>query len=34
MDEFTFDDVTVVMGTYNEATAVGSVLDRDGAAVG
>jgi glycosyltransferase involved in cell wall biosynthesis len=27
MDEFTFDDVTVVMGTYNEAAAVGSVLD-------
>jgi glycosyltransferase involved in cell wall biosynthesis len=25
-DEFTFDDVTVVMGTYNEAEAVGTVL--------
>jgi glycosyltransferase involved in cell wall biosynthesis len=25
--EYTFDDVTVVMGTYNEAAAVGSVLD-------
>jgi len=25
--EFTFDDVTVVMGTYNEAAAIGAVLD-------
>ncbi len=25
--EFTFDDVSVVMGTYNEAAAVGTVLD-------
>ena len=25
-DEFTFDDVSVVMGTYNEAEAVGTVL--------
>ncbi|MFB6352827.1 MAG: dolichyl-phosphate hexose transferase [Halobacteriales archaeon] len=26
-DAYTFDDVTVVMGTYNEAAAVGPVLD-------
>ena len=26
-DEFTFDDVSVVMGTYNEEEAVGTVLD-------
>ena len=26
-DAFTFDDVTVVMGTYNEAAAIGTVLD-------
>ena len=26
-DELTFDDVSVVMGTYNEAAAVGRVLD-------
>ena len=25
--EFTFDDVSVVMGTYNEAAAVGAVID-------
>jgi glycosyltransferase involved in cell wall biosynthesis len=25
-DEFTFDDVSVVMGTYNEAEAIGTVL--------
>ncbi|WP_193366312.1 dolichyl-phosphate hexose transferase [Halosimplex carlsbadense] len=25
--EFTFDDVTVVMGTYNEEAAIGAVLD-------
>lgn len=27
MSEYTFDDVTVVMGTYNEAAAIGTVLD-------
>jgi len=27
MNEFTFEDVTVVMGTYNEERAVGRVLD-------
>jgi glycosyltransferase involved in cell wall biosynthesis len=26
-DEFTFDDVSVVMGTYNEEAAIGTVLD-------
>ncbi|MFC6940584.1 dolichyl-phosphate hexose transferase [Salinirubellus sp. GCM10025818] len=26
MDEYTFSDVTVVMGTYNEAAAIGTVL--------
>jgi glycosyltransferase involved in cell wall biosynthesis len=26
-NEFTFDDVSVVMGTYNEAEAIGQVLD-------
>ena len=27
MTEYTFDDLSVVMGTYNEAEAVGTVLD-------
>ncbi|MCU4716920.1 dolichyl-phosphate hexose transferase [Halapricum hydrolyticum] len=27
MSEYTFDDVTVVMGTFNEAAAIGTVLD-------
>ncbi|MFB6118519.1 dolichyl-phosphate hexose transferase [Halosegnis sp.] len=27
MTEFTFDDLSVVMGTYNEAEAIGTVLD-------
>ena len=27
MSEFTFDDLSVVMGTYNEAAAIGTVLD-------
>ncbi|WP_255149831.1 dolichyl-phosphate hexose transferase [Halorarius halobius] len=27
MTEYTFDDVSVVMGTYNEAAAIGTVLD-------
>jgi glycosyltransferase involved in cell wall biosynthesis len=27
MSEFTFDDLSVVMGTYNEAAAVGTVLE-------
>jgi glycosyltransferase involved in cell wall biosynthesis len=27
MDEYTFDDVSVVMGTYNEAAAIGTVLE-------
>ena len=26
-DEYTFDDLSVVMGTYNEETAIGTVLD-------
>src|SRR6056297_3234534 len=26
-DEYTFDDVSVVMGTYNEEAAIGTVLD-------
>jgi len=28
MDEYTLDDVSVVMGAYNEAEAIGSVLDE------
>ncbi len=33
-DRFTFDDLSVVMGTYNEAEAIGTVLDDIAAVTG